>query len=197
MYVLYVFWLLLTIILCIFFYSFYSGRPALGQYNESKGALVYTTYGALRRMVEQFASGLRQLMSADFHPMVAMCANSRMEWYISDFACILLGLPTVSNEKCYCACETRNVNLGVLINKEELTEIVNGGLSTCMQGGEDCRHPESRLQMVLCCSVLALKCFSFSTIVSMHVATTTPQNIASTVDPYLSGPDGTKPRLDM
>ena len=99
--------------LYVFLYSFYAGRPALGQYSELEGAFIYTTYAALRRMVEQFASGLRQLMSDDFHPMVAMCANSRMEWYISDFACILLGLPTVRHEKCFCACRTHNVTLAV------------------------------------------------------------------------------------
>ena len=73
----------------------------LGHYDKSKGALVYTTYADLRKMIEQFAAGLRQLMGDNFHPMVAMCANSRIEWYIADFACILLGIPTVSHVKVF------------------------------------------------------------------------------------------------
>lgn len=55
-------------------------------------------YSQLEQYVKLFAGGLHQLL---FHNqsksmMAAVCSVCRLEWYVTDLACILLGIPTVS-----------------------------------------------------------------------------------------------------
>ena len=83
-------------------HSYYAGRPSLGQYNAAKNTYEYMTYADLEAQVEQFACGLRHVLGdSSSPPMVAICAISRLEWYVADFACLFLGIPTVSH--CLCS----------------------------------------------------------------------------------------------
>ena len=75
--------------------SYFSHRPAFGNYNSSHNAFVYTSYADLYKTVKQFASGLRYVMKEDWTPMVAICSTTRLEWYITDIACMFLGITTV------------------------------------------------------------------------------------------------------
>ena len=75
--------------------SYFSHRPAFGNFNSSQNAFVYTSYADLYKTVKQFASGLRYMMKEDWTPMVAICSTTRLEWYITDIACMFLGITTV------------------------------------------------------------------------------------------------------
>lgn len=46
--------------------------------------------------MQEFASGLWRLVGGASSPLLAIIGPSRLEWYITDFACIFLGIPTVS-----------------------------------------------------------------------------------------------------
>ena len=75
--------------------SYFSHRPAFGKFNSSQNAFVYTSYADLYKTVKQFAYGLRYVMKEDWTPMVAICSTTRLEWYITDIACMFLGITTV------------------------------------------------------------------------------------------------------
>ena len=51
-------------------------------------------------MVLNFGYALHSVLSAikspEKSPMLAVCSVVRLEWYIVDYACCLLGIPTVS-----------------------------------------------------------------------------------------------------
>ena len=77
--------------------SYFSHRPAFGNYNSLQNTFVYTSYSDLYKLVEQFASGLKYVMKKDWTQMVAICSTTRLEWYITDIACMFLGIPTVGS----------------------------------------------------------------------------------------------------
>ena len=77
---------------------YFSDRPAFGRYDPLMNTFVYTTFSELYKLVKQFASGLKQLISKqDWNQMVSICGTTRMEWYIADLACTFLGVTTVSS----------------------------------------------------------------------------------------------------
>lgn len=76
--------------------SYYSGRPAFGCYDKLKNTCDYITFGEVYDQVRNFAAGLKKLLAGHPSPMVSMCSVTRPEWYITDYACLLLGIPTVS-----------------------------------------------------------------------------------------------------
>lgn len=80
----------------------YSARPALGQYDRSKDSYVYLTFSGLFELVKAFGSGLNKLLQDRglCHSMISMCSVSRLEWYLTDVACLFLGIPTVSAAQC-------------------------------------------------------------------------------------------------
>ena len=47
-------------------------------------------------LVHQFYSSLDALLVGLPSRFVALCGNSSLQWYVTDFACILRGVPTVS-----------------------------------------------------------------------------------------------------
>ena len=82
----------------VLLFRYYDQRPAIGQYDKDKNQHTYLTYAEVSESVKQFASGLNKLLkdSGAAHTMVSMCSIARLEWYLTDIACILLSLTTVS-----------------------------------------------------------------------------------------------------
>ena len=80
------------------YYRLYNARPAMGQYDRNKDGYVYLTFSEMFDLVKLFGSGLQKLMlnRGCSGSMVSMCSISRLEWYLTDVACLLLGIPTVS-----------------------------------------------------------------------------------------------------
>ena len=63
----------------------------------------FISFKKLEQFVTSFASSLHHVMSGDHThieqdhtPMVALCSLVRLEWYIADYACALIGIPSVS-----------------------------------------------------------------------------------------------------
>ena len=72
----------------------YAARPAVGQYDRDKDSYIYLTFDQLFEYVKAFSSGLKKLLQ-DRNCMVSMCSISRVEWYLTDLACLFLNVPTV------------------------------------------------------------------------------------------------------
>ena len=72
----------------------------MGQYDSSSNTYLYTTFHELFESVKSFGAGLKQLLHTSrrdrSQSMISMCSISRLEWYLTDLACLLLGIPTVS-----------------------------------------------------------------------------------------------------
>ncbi len=70
----------------------------MGQYHRDNDEYGYLTFDEVFETVKLFASGLKKLMSdkACSSSMISMCSIARLEWYLTDLACLLLGVPTVS-----------------------------------------------------------------------------------------------------
>ena len=76
----------------------YSARPAVGQYNSDTDSYIYLTFDELFESVKAFGSGLKRLLlnKKCNNSMISMCSIARLEWYLTDLACLFLGVPTVS-----------------------------------------------------------------------------------------------------
>jgi long-subunit acyl-CoA synthetase (AMP-forming)/thioester reductase-like protein len=72
----------------------YSNRPLFGYFKESDGELSFKTYIEIARLSASFAFGLHRLLEPQ--NLVSICSSNRMEWYITDFACVLGGFPSAS-----------------------------------------------------------------------------------------------------
>ena len=59
---------------------------------------MFLTFGDVFEMVKHFASGLMKMMTEKgiTESLISMCSVSRLEWYLTDIACLLLGITTVS-----------------------------------------------------------------------------------------------------
>jgi len=77
----------------------YNARPAIGQYDKCSNRFKFMTFGEVSEMVSQFSGGLKRLMSSatcGLDAFVSMCSVARLEWYVTDLSCLLLGHTTVS-----------------------------------------------------------------------------------------------------
>ena len=76
----------------------YAARPAVGQYNSNTDSYIYLTFDELYESVKAFGSGLTRILKDRkcSNSMVSMCSIARLEWYLTDLACLFLGVPTVS-----------------------------------------------------------------------------------------------------
>ena len=77
----------------------YSARPAIGQYDKCSNSFKFMTFSEVWEMVTWFSGGLKKLMSSPScgsDGTISMCSVSRLEWYITDLSCLLLGYTTVS-----------------------------------------------------------------------------------------------------
>ena len=52
-------------------------------------------YSEVEELTENFASGINHFMLSEWGRMVAIFSKSRMEWFIADLACGLMGVATV------------------------------------------------------------------------------------------------------
>lgn len=79
-------------------HRFFGERPAVGQYDRDEDIYAYLTFNELFESVKLFSSGLKKLVldRGCSQSMVSMCSISRLEWYLTDLACLLLSIPTVS-----------------------------------------------------------------------------------------------------
>ena len=81
-------------------FRYYNARPAIGQYDKIQNNFVYLTFQNVFEMVKDFGSGLAKLMSdGNCNQMVSMSSVPRLEWYVTDLACLLLGVPTVKEKR--------------------------------------------------------------------------------------------------
>lgn len=70
----------------------------MGQYDSRVDDYVYLTFSEVFELVQKFASGLKKLLEVKCcaQSAVSMCSIARLEWYLTDMACLLLGVATVS-----------------------------------------------------------------------------------------------------
>ena len=83
------------------FFRFYASRPAVGQYDRDSKSFSYLSFSEVHNLVNWFGAGLMKLMlerGCGQQSMVSMCSVPRLEWYLTDLACLLLSIPTVSWE---------------------------------------------------------------------------------------------------
>ncbi|XP_019858162.1 PREDICTED: carboxylic acid reductase-like isoform X1 [Amphimedon queenslandica] len=81
----------------------YADRPAIGTYIESRQRYEYISFKVLEQLVTSFAMSLYHVMSTshahllgtNHTPLIALCSVVRLEWYIADYACALIGIPSV------------------------------------------------------------------------------------------------------
>jgi fatty acid CoA ligase FadD9 len=75
------------------------GRPQ-GTGADQAGLYAYMTYGEVLAQATARAAGLRRLVAASCaadgaRPLVAICANTSVDWILADLACVLEGLGSV------------------------------------------------------------------------------------------------------
>ena len=58
----------------------------------------------VEELVTSLSSALNHVMSHDHERMVALCSVVSLEWYVADYACAILGIPTVSMYVCMQLC---------------------------------------------------------------------------------------------
>ena len=102
------------------YYRYYAKRHALGSYNSATNTYHYLTYEEVGQLVRDFASGVKYLMVETIDgelmgkgggrrkkdrgaivkgKIVSVCGPACLEWYVADFAFLLLGMINVSG--CY------------------------------------------------------------------------------------------------
>lgn len=95
-------------------YRYYAKRYALGSYNSTTNTYHYLTYQEVGQLVRNFASGVKYLTEEEElkeqgvgrtkrnggailkGKIVSICGPACLEWYVADFAFLLLGMVNVS-----------------------------------------------------------------------------------------------------
>jgi hypothetical protein len=99
-----------------------------------KDTYSWLTFRQVGDRIKSFGNGLRHLVEA--RTTVAICAQNRPEWIITDFACILYRLITVP---IYC-CFTNSEILHVLNNSAASILVCDGSMfSRCQKIVEECQ----------------------------------------------------------
>lgn len=76
-------------------FHYYAERQAIGVYVESKDRYEYLKFREVEELVTSLSSALNHVMSHDHERMVALCSVVSLEWYVADYACAIMGIPTV------------------------------------------------------------------------------------------------------
>jgi long-chain acyl-CoA synthetase len=88
----------------------YKERPCFGKIENSK--VTWTSYQEFFQRVQNFGSGLKKINPKG---NVGLCSTNQLEWYISEYSCMMYSLPSIG---IHCSFET-----GILEHVIENAEI--------------------------------------------------------------------------